>query len=62
MISQRAYMEIDRFNISGLKKQVYNGDTDSIIIHGSLVQKLQDKGFIGTDNGKLTDDLNKYFI
>ena len=52
----------DRFNISGLKKQIYNGDTDSIIIHCSLVQKLKDNNFIGTENGKLTDDLNKNFL
>ena len=32
----------DRFRIEGIQKQVYLGDTDSIIIHSSLLQKLID--------------------
>ena len=52
----------DRFRIEGIQKQVYLGDTDSIIIHSSLLQKIIDGDFIGDTNGKLSDDLNKNFL
>ena len=52
----------NRFKIEGLKQQIYYGDTDSIIIHYSLLDKLIKNGFIGDVNGKLTDDLNKNFM
>ena len=37
----------DRFNENGITKQIYIGDTDSIVIHCSLVHKLEEAGFIG---------------
>ena len=52
----------NRFKIEGLKNQIYYGDTDSIMIHCSLLDKLLKNGFIGDENGKLTDDLNKDFM
>ena len=51
----------DRFNKNIIKKQVYYGDTDSILCHIDLVKKLEKAGFIGENNGDLTDDLNKNF-
>ena len=54
--------EEDRFKKEGIEKQIYVGDTDSIVIHSSLIEKLKHKGFIGSENGKLTDDLNKTFL
>ncbi len=52
----------DRFRSEGIQKQIYYGDTDSLIVHQSQLKQLEDNGFIGTENGKLTDDLNKKFI
>ena len=52
----------DRFNKNIIKKQVYYGDTDSILYHIDLVKKLEKVGFIGENNGDLTDDLNKNFF
>ena len=49
----------DRFNESLIKNQVYLGDTDSLIAHSSHLDKLMKSGYIGDENGKLTDDLNK---
>jgi len=51
----------DRFNENIIEKQVYYGDTDSILCHIDLVKKLEKSGFIGENNGDLTDDLNKDF-
>ena len=50
------------FTEQGITKQIYLGDTDSLVIHSSLVQNLEEKGFIANENGKLTDDLNKKFL
>ena len=33
--------EEDRFKKEGIEKQIYVGDTDSIVIHSSLVEKLK---------------------
>ena len=49
----------DRYTIEGIKKQVYTGDTASLIVHSSQLQRLIDSNMIGGKNGKLTDDLNK---
>ena len=52
----------NRFKKEFIKNQVYLGDTDSIVIHSSLIEKLEKAGFIGDVNGKLTDDLNKNLL
>ena len=52
----------NRFNEAGIKTQIFLGDTDSLIIHSSLIHKLKEDGFLGTDSGKLSDDLNKSFL
>jgi hypothetical protein len=52
----------DRFSEKGIDKQIYTGDTDSIIIHCSLIKRLEDNNLIGTSNGLLADDLNKKFL
>ena len=52
----------DRYTVEGIKKQVYTGDTDSLVVHSSQLQRLIDANMIGGQNGKLTDDLNKKFI
>ena len=52
----------DRYTINGIKKQVYTGDTDSLVVHCSQVPKLINANMIGDENGKLTDDLNKKFV
>jgi len=52
----------NRFRKEGIKQQIYYGDTDSIIIHVSLLDKLIKAGFIGNTNGLLADDLNKQFL
>ena len=52
----------NRFKKEGIKQQIYYGDTDSVIIHVSLLDKLINAGFIGNSNGLLGDDLNKQFL
>ena len=52
----------DRFRPEGITKQIYLGDTDSIVIHSSLIDNLLQAEMIGTENGKLADDLNKQFL
>ena len=42
----------NRFKIEGVTKQIYYGDTDSIMIHCSLLDKLIKNGFIGDENGR----------
>lgn len=51
----------DRYTVDGIKKQVYTGDTDSLVVHCSQIQSLINANMIGDENGKLTDDLNKKF-
>ena len=43
----------NRFKKEFIKNQVYLGDTDSIVIHSSLIEKLEKAGFIGDVNGKI---------
>ena len=38
----------DRFRSEGIQKQIYYGDTDSLIVHQSQLKQLEDNGFIGT--------------
>ena len=59
-IINAAYDE-DIFNFSIIDKQIYYGDTDSILVNVDIAKKLQTAGFIGINNGELTDDLNKIF-
>ena len=51
----------DRYTTEGLKKQLYYGDTDSLLVHCSQVEKLIHAGWIAKENGKLTDELNEDF-
>ena len=51
----------DRFIINIIDKQIYYGDTDSILVNVDIAKKLQKAGFVGVNNGELTDDLNKIF-
>ena len=55
-----AYGE-DKFNINIIDKQIYYGDTESILVNVDVAKKLKRAGFIGINNGELTDDLNKNF-
>ena len=50
----------DIFNISIIDKQIYYGDTHSILVNVDIA-KNKKAGFIGINNGELTDDLNKNF-
>ena len=52
----------DRYRQEGITKQIYYGDTDSLLVHCTQINKLIKGGFIGNENGKLTDDLNKNFV
>jgi len=52
----------ERYMKEGISKQIYTGDTDSVVVHIDQVEKLIKAGFIGDDNGKLTDDLFDKFI
>ena len=36
---------------------IYYGDTDAVLVNVNTVKKLQKAGFIGINNGELTDDL-----
>ena len=51
----------DRFNNNIIDKQIYYGDTESVLLNVDIAKKLQKAGFIGVNNGELTDDLNKNF-
>ena len=51
----------DRFNNNIIDKQIYYGDTDSILVNVYIAKKLKRAGFIGINNGELTEDLNKNF-
>ena len=59
-IINAAYGE-DRFNINITDKQIYYGDTDSILVNVDIAKNLKKAGFIGINNGELTDDLEKNF-
>ena len=59
-IINAAYGE-DRFNNNIIDKQIYYGDTDSVLLKADVAKRLQKAGFIGINNGELTDDLNKNF-
>ena len=59
-IISTAYGE-DRFNNNIIDKQIYYGDTDSVLVNVDIAKKLQKAGFVGINNGELTDDLNKNF-
>ena len=59
-IINAAYGE-DIFNINIIDKQIYYGYTDSILVNVDFAKKLKKAGFIGINNGELTDDLNKNF-
>ena len=51
----------DRFNIIIIDKQIYYGDTDSLLLKVDIAKRLQKAGFSGINNGELTDDLNQNF-
>ena len=59
-IINAAYGE-DIFNNNTIDKQIYYGDTDSVLVNVYIAKKLQKAGFVGVNNGELTDDLNKNF-
>ena len=50
-----------RFNNNIIDKQIYYGDTDTILVNVDIAEKLQKSGFVGINNGELTEDLNKNF-
>ena len=49
-IINAAYGE-DRFNINIIDKQIYYGDTDSVLVNVDIAKKFKKAGFIGTKNG-----------
>ena len=51
----------DGFNDTTSDNQIYYGDTDSVLVNVDIAKKLQKAGFVGINNGELTDDLNKNF-
>ena len=57
-IIKAAYGE-DRFNINIIDKQIYYGDTDSVLVNVDIAKKYKKAGFIGINNGEVTDDLNE---
>ena len=42
-----------------IDKQIYCEDTDSVLVNVDIAKKLQKAGFVGINNGDLTDDINE---
>ena len=55
-IINAAYGE-DRFNENIIDKQIYYGDTDSVLLKVDIAKRLQKAGFIGINNGRI----NRWF-